>query len=856
MAAARGRRRVPRRAVAARRCAATSGGTRHGGPSASRAAVRRRPPPRRPVRPLRAAPPGDGPRVGGRRRRRRRRRALPTDVAWQAELWRRLRERIAHARPGRAARRARARGCATTRRSSTSRSASSLFGLTRLPAGHLERAARARRRTATSTCSCSTRRPALWERVAGATGPTGRSSGARRPDRDAARQPPARLLGPRRARAAARARRRRRARRPPPPASSTARGHAARAASRPTSAPTAAARRAAAGRADERPVLDPDDRSVQVHACHGRARQVEVLRDAILHLLADDPTLEPRDVIVMCPDIETFAPLIQATFGAGEVAGTTTSSTRCRPTCARPTCGSGSPTARCARPTRSSASSRGCSTLAERAAHRIAGARLRRPRAGAPPLPPRRRRPRAASRSGSRASGIRWGLDAAHRAPVQARRAARGHVARRPRPRARRRDDDRGRAAAVRRRAPARRRRQRRHRPRRALRRARRPPARGARRARRAAADRRVGGGDRRRRRRARRRRPQRDAWQRAELQRLLDDVVAEATVDGPRPTPLALPEVRALLADRLQGRPTRANFRTGHLTICTLVPMRSVPHRVVCLLGLDDGVFPRKAPRDGDDLMLDDPHVGDRDARTEDRQLLLDALLAATDRLVVTYTGNDERTNARAAAGRAGRRAARRGRPRRSATAGGGPRASGSSCATRCSRSTPATSRAGALVPGRPWSFDRVTLDGARALTGRARRARAVPRRPAAGRRGARWSSSTTSCASSSTRCGRSCASGSGSASATSPTRSTTRCRSSSTGSRQWGVGQRLLDARLAGADGRGGGRARRSRAARCRRACSPSRVIDARAADRRARSSRTAGPCSADRRPGRRST
>ena len=75
-------------------------------------------------------------------------------------------------------------------------------------------------------------------------------------------------------------------------------------------------------------------------------------------------------------------------------------------------------------------------------------------------------------------------------------------------------------------------------------------------------------------------------------------------------------------------------------------MPMRSVPHRVVCLLGMDDGVFPRKSPRDGDDLMLADPHVGDRDARTEDRQLLLDALLAATDQLIVTYTGNDERTN------------------------------------------------------------------------------------------------------------------------------------------------------------------------------------------------------------------
>ena len=116
---------------------------------------------------------------------------------------------------------------------------------------------------------------------------------------------------------------------------------------------------------------------------------------------------------------------------------------------------------------------------------------------------------------------------------------------------------------------------------------------------------------------------------------------------EGAEPVDLVLEEVRALLAERLQGRPTRANFRTGHLTICTLVPMRSVPHRVVCLLGLDDAAFPRKAPRDGDDLLLDDPHVGEPDARLEDRQLLLDALMAASDRLIVTYTGNDERTNA-----------------------------------------------------------------------------------------------------------------------------------------------------------------------------------------------------------------
>ncbi len=80
-----------------------------------------------------------------------------------------------------------------------------------------------------------------------------------------------------------------------------------------------------AGQRDTRFELTASDRSISIHACHGRARQVEVLREAILHRLADDPTLEPRDVIVMCPDIEAFAPLIEATFGgrvADELAGT------------------------------------------------------------------------------------------------------------------------------------------------------------------------------------------------------------------------------------------------------------------------------------------------------------------------------------------------------------------------------------------------------------------------------------------------------------------------------------------------------------------------------------------------------
>jgi exodeoxyribonuclease V gamma subunit len=81
---------------------------------------------------------------------------------------------------------------------------------------------------------------------------------------------------------------------------------------------------------------------------------------------------------------------------------------------------------------------------------------------------------------------------------------------------------------------------------------------------------------------------------------------------------------------------------------MCSMVPMRSVPHRVVCLLGLDDGAFPREAGIDGDDVLARDPCLGERDVRSEDRQLLLDAVMSATDHLVLLHTGADAVTGAR----------------------------------------------------------------------------------------------------------------------------------------------------------------------------------------------------------------
>ena len=102
-----------------------------------------------------------------------------------------------------------------------------------------------------------------------------------------------------------------------------------------------------------------------------------------------------------------------------------------------------------------------------------------------------------------------------------------------------------------------------------------------------------------------------RDGWQNAhaygELARLAaqvdqpggtdraaDDPGGDDRAGGPDGAGLSLADVRSLLADAFRGRATRANFRTGTLTMCTMLPMRSVPHRVICLLGVDDATFPR----------------------------------------------------------------------------------------------------------------------------------------------------------------------------------------------------------------------------------------------------------------------
>ncbi|MEV6772241.1 exodeoxyribonuclease V subunit gamma [Nocardia sp. NPDC051030] len=379
------------------------------------------------------------------------------------------------------------------------------------------------------------------------------------------------------------------------------------------------------------------DGSITVHSCHGPSRQVEVLRDALLGLFAADPTLEPRDVIVMCPDVESYAPLVRAAFGQWSLDG------------AEP----GHP-AHGLRVRLADRAQRAINplldvvgTLLELADGRVTATEVLdlcaaepvRMRCGFDEDDIERLRDWAAE------TGARWGIGQRQRQAFGlgdfAQNTVNAAVDRillgvaagestedwldlvLPLDDVDSNDIDlAGRFAEFVDRLAV------------CLRDLRGPtleePAGTARPASEWAAVlgraldllTEVSG---------------KDGWMGVQARRELAGALEHAG-----PVPLRLSDIAALLAVRLSGRPSRANFRTGELTVCTMVPMRSVPHRVVVLLGLDDEVFPRSGGVDGDDVLARHRCPGDRDPRSEDRQLLLDAIMAAGERLVLLHTGSD----------------------------------------------------------------------------------------------------------------------------------------------------------------------------------------------------------------------
>jgi exodeoxyribonuclease V gamma subunit len=368
--------------------------------------------------------------------------------------------------------------------------------------------------------------------------------------------------------------------------------------------------------------------SMELHATHGALRQCEALRDALLRRFAFDPTLEPRHVLVMTPDLATYAPLVAAVFGRSSAEGAPAIPVHVADLGLRST----NPVAE---------------TLLlalSLAGERVTATRL----TDLLDLEPIRERfgfddaDAADLRTLIVESGLRWGWDAEDRArhdqPAQDQNTLRFGLERlalgvlmpdagglRVLPESA--DAALGPAAPVEVQSATR-------------------AARVGRLLNLASAldrtrrDAQVPGTAIEWRERLTRALdaltavPPQRAWQRLQVTEALGDLLVEG------PLEYAAEAIVALLSGAFDV-PQRGERPAGSaVTVCALEPMRSVPFRVIALVGMDDGAFPRAGATPAWDPMARRPKAGEYDRRTVDRHLFLEALLSARDALLVFYTG------------------------------------------------------------------------------------------------------------------------------------------------------------------------------------------------------------------------
>ncbi|ARO99411.1 RecBCD enzyme subunit RecC [Vibrio alginolyticus] len=99
-------------------------------------------------------------------------------------------------------------------------------------------------------------------------------------------------------------------------------------------------------------------------------------------------------------------------------------------------------------------------------------------------------------------------------------------------------------------------------------------------------------------------------------------------------------------LQSKLSGTRVSQRFLAGQVNFCTLMPMRSIPFRTVCLLGMNDGVYPPSDPVESFNLMEARAKIGDRSRRVDSRYLFLEAMLSAQQTLYISYVGRSIQDN------------------------------------------------------------------------------------------------------------------------------------------------------------------------------------------------------------------
>ena len=128
-------------------------------------------------------------------------------------------------------------------------------------------------------------------------------------------------------------------------------------------------------------------------------------------------------------------------------------------------------------------------------------------------------------------------------------------------------------------------------------------------------------------------------------IRRTISDLASKQEASGFREK-VGLEVIKSYLRTRLEGEGFGFGFLSGGMTFCAMLPMRSIPFKVVCLMGMNDDSYPRQTKSLGFDLMAKNPRPGDRSRRKDDRYLFLETLLSARERLHISYVGQSIQDN------------------------------------------------------------------------------------------------------------------------------------------------------------------------------------------------------------------
>lgn len=109
---------------------------------------------------------------------------------------------------------------------------------------------------------------------------------------------------------------------------------------------------------------------------------------------------------------------------------------------------------------------------------------------------------------------------------------------------------------------------------------------------------------------------------------------------------PVEVETVAYHLQSELGNASFGSGFLAGKVTFCAMLPMRSIPFKVICLIGMHGNAFPRDDSALGFDLMAAHPRRGDRSRRNDDKYLFLEALMSARNKFYISYIGRDIQDN------------------------------------------------------------------------------------------------------------------------------------------------------------------------------------------------------------------